>query len=166
MKITAEEPRVREIPLCGPKGQGRILLVDDEDYERVSQFRWYAKEDENGQVYAYAHFTVHSLLTGFPLTDHVNGNGLDNTRSNLREATPLQNKWNAKTRSDSKTGFKGVSSRRGGRGFIARIVTDGKRRTLGWFHSAEEAAHAYDAAARELYGEFAWLNFPAKGGDA
>lgn len=151
---------VREIPLNGPKGQGRVLLVDDEDYPSVSRFKWYAKEDDSGQVYAYTHFTAHSLITGFQLTDHVNGNGLDNRRVNLREATPLQNKRNSRVRCDSKTGFKGVSSKRGGRGYIARIQADGKRRTLGWFHAPEDAARAYDTAARELYGEFAWLNFP------
>lgn len=157
---------MREIPLNGPKGRGRVLLVDDEDYERVSQFKWYAKEDDSGQVYAYTHFTAHSLITGFDITDHANGDGLDNRKDNLRDVTALQNKRNSKVRSDSKTGFKGVSSKRGGRRFVARIQgDDGKRQILGWFHSPEEAAHAYDKAAKELFGEFAWLNFP-EGGDA
>lgn len=156
---------MQEIPLNGPKGHGRSLLVDDADYPLVAQFKWYAKEDDCGNIYAYTHFTAHSLITGFPLTDHINGDGLDNRRSNLRSATSRQNKMNCRVRKDSKTGFKGVTSQRGGRGFTARIQANGKRQTLGWFHSAEEAAHAYDAAAQELYGEFAWLNFP-KGGDA
>jgi hypothetical protein len=151
---------VREIPLSGPKGQGRVILVDDEDYEQASRFKWYLKEDSDGRVYATAYITIHGFLTNFPLTDHINGDGLDNRRTNLREATPRQNKMNARTRSDSKTGFKGVSSRRGGKGYVARIQDGVKRKQLGWFHDPEVAARAYDAAARELYGEFAWLNFP------
>jgi hypothetical protein len=152
---------MREIPLSGPKGNGRFLLVDDDDYELMSQFRWWAKVDRNGQIYAATSFQAHNVLVPYALTDHVNGNKLDNTRANLREATSRQNSWNRGLRSDSQTGYKGVHKVQGPRQqFRARIVVEGKRIHTGFYASAIEAARAYDALAREHYGEFARLNFP------
>jgi hypothetical protein len=157
---------MREIPLRGSNGKGLALLVNDEDYELMSSFSWHAKPDGNGRYYAEVTLRAHNLLVDFPLTDHINGNGLDNTRNNLREATHRQNSWNRGLRSDSRTGYKGVTSRRGGRGYSARIQVGGKRQYLGWFKNPIDAAKAYDAAAREHFGRFARLNFPDEGGDA
>jgi AP2 domain len=151
---------MRKIPLHGPKGDGLALLVDDEDYELMSRYRWYAKKDKSGQIYAMTHLSPQNVLVPYAVTDHANGNPLDNTRTNLRDVTHRQNSWNRGLRSDSKTGYKGVSSRRGGRGYVARILVDGKRKMLGWFRDPIEAAKAYDAAAREHFGEFARINFP------
>jgi hypothetical protein len=136
------------------------MLVDDEDYELMSRIKWHAIVDNNGCLSVQARISAHNFLTGYALTDHANGNPLDNTRGNLRDATSRQNSWNRRLRSDSRTGYKGVNSRRGGRGYVARILVDGKRKTLGWFHDPINAAKAYDAAAREAFGEFARLNFP------
>lgn len=142
------------------------LLVDDEDYEFMSLFPWRAKKDGEGRYYAHATIVAHKLLADYKLVDHVDGNGLNNTRVNLRSATDQQNSWNRGLRSDSRTGYKGVSSRRGGKGFVARIQVEGKRKFLGWFHNPVDAAKAYDAAALEHFGEFARLNFPIEGGVA
>jgi hypothetical protein len=101
---------------------------------------------------------MHKLLTGWDETDHKNGNGLDNQRKNLRSATRPQNLWNKGRRSDNTTGFKGVTKE--AHGWRAVIKANGKRRHLGYFTSPELAARAYDAAAVEMHGEFARLNFP------
>jgi hypothetical protein len=155
---------MKEIPLIGEQGEPLFLLVDDEDYEFMCRFPWKAYRDGDS-YYAWTTVSAHKLLVDYKLVDHANGNPLDNTRGNLRSSTPQQNSWNRGLRSDSQTGFKGVTSRRGGKGFTARIQVEGKRRTLGWFKNPIDAARAYDLAAREHFGKFARLNFPNEGGD-
>lgn len=91
--------------------------------------------------------------------DHIDRNGLNNRRSNLRFATPSQNMYNASSPGNS-TGFRGVEKVRGASRFNARIRVDGERFHLGSFPTAEDAARAYDAKAAEAHGEFAVLNFP------
>lgn len=151
---------MKQIPLRGPKGKGLALLVDDEDYELMSRFKWYAKIDRNGGINAQVWLSAHHLLVPYALTDHVNGNRLDNTRINLREATSRQNSMNRGRRSDSRTGYKGIHLIKSRQRWRARIVVDGKRIYAGWYVSAIDAARAYDALARKHYGEFARLNFP------
>lgn len=90
------------------------------------------------------------------IVDHVNGDGLDNRRSNLRIVSSTQNRWNAKVRSDCRSGLRGVRQQQGR--WIARILVDGRRRSLGSFSTAEEAAAAYDAAASKFFGVMARLN--------
>lgn len=93
------------------------------------------------------------------LFDHINGNQLDNRRSNLRIATKQENGRNSrKKRSGTRTRYKGVGIARGGK-FVARIKADREQIRLGRFDTEEEAARAYDAAARRYHGEFARLNF-------
>jgi hypothetical protein len=88
----------------------------------------------------------------------VTATGLNNQRSNLRPATPTQNRYNQPCRKDSCSGFKGVGIRR--KRWLAKIKVDGKTVHLGMFDDKESAARAYDAAARIHHGEFAYLNFP------
>ena len=158
---------VKEIPLTGKHGYGRVALVDDEDYALVSHRKWHAKVDEGGRIYACTsintpsgtrHVRMHKLLTGYTLTDHRNGNGLDNQRHNLRPATNAQNVMNKGARPDNTSGFKGVT--REAHGWRAVIKANGARRHLGYFSTPELAARAYDAAAVEMHGEFARFNFP------
>lgn len=151
---------MREIPLSGPKGKGLFMLVDDADYEFMSRFKFHAKTDRNGAVYPAAFLSAHQLLVPYALTDHANGNKLDNTRANLREATSQQNSWNRKIRSDSKSGYKGVFWVQSRKQFRARIQVGDKRICSAYYESAIDAARAYDALAREHYGEWARLNFP------
>jgi hypothetical protein len=89
--------------------------------------------------------------------DHRDGNGLNNTRGNLRPATHAQNQHNSRLRKDNQSGFKGVH--RQGNRWVARIRVDGEQKHLGSFRTPEEAARAYDAAALRLRGEYARLNF-------
>ncbi len=105
---------------------------------------------------------MHRLILNAPdgiQVDHVNRNRLDNRRSNLRIATDLQNHFNTVKRSHNTTGYKGVSRYHKLDRWYARIALHGKVYYLGIHNSPEEAARAYDAKARELFGEFAWTNF-------
>lgn len=162
---------MKEIPLTGKYAFGRVTLIDDEDYETVSAYRWRIAKTIQGKEYVVAYipnpdrigkgmsnYGLHTLITGFSMVDHRNGDTLDNRRENLREATYCQNSANRPAHKRTCTGYKGVN-RSNGR-WQARIMKEGKRKFLGNFDTPEEAARAYDVAARELHGDFAWLNFP------
>jgi hypothetical protein len=98
--------------------------------------------------------------------DHINGNGLDNRKANLRICTPSQNGCNRNRISRSQSGFKGVRWLKERCNWRAEIGLYSRHYNLGSFSSAIEAALAYDKAARELHGEFAHLNFPATTAEA
>ena len=105
---------------------------------------------------------MHQIVLNCPaglLPDHRNRNKLDNRRNNLRPATCLQNSANQSLRKDNRSGFKGVTWNKQQSRWKAQIRDAGKRLFLGYFHDAAEAARAYDQKARELFGEFAFLNF-------
>lgn len=148
-----------------PLPDGLVALVDDEDYDRVMERGpWGFKHKEDTRRTRHASrggVTMHNFITGWPQTDHVNGDGLDNRRGNLRPAVGNQNQHNVKLRRDNTSGFKGVGRRRGK--WHARIKVDGRLRFLGDYSDPIEAALAYDRAAREVAGEFACLNFPGPG---
>lgn len=152
------------ITLCG----GHVCLVDPEDLPLVSQFNWTPHVIRSGGIYARrfkpTRLMMHVLLMGQRGVDHKNGNGLDNRRSNLRLATNAQNMANSrKPRSATKTRLKGVCAPRPERGsdyWQAQIKINGKPVKWGRFATEEEAARAYDAKAKEVHGEFAYLNFP------
>ncbi|MHC4389402.1 MAG: HNH endonuclease, partial [Planctomycetota bacterium] len=90
--------------------------------------------------------------------DHINGDGLDNRKANLRLATVAQNAWNANKR-NPRSGYKGVCFAGEKRLWRAAIVCNRKRIHLGYFRDRTTAAKAYDTAAKRLHGEFASLNF-------
>jgi hypothetical protein len=94
------------------------------------------------------------------MTDHADGNGLNNPRSNLREVTNAQNKANQRKQTGATSKYKGVSWYHPTRQWQAQIKKDRKTIPFGHFDTEIEAAQAYDAAARVLYGDFARLNFP------
>jgi hypothetical protein len=159
---------MREIPLT----QGYVAIVDDEDYEMLSRFKWHARA-ARGRVYAItkvhgAAVRMHRMVFGdckAPCVDHANRNSLDNRRHNLRAATCAQNRANAALQK-SKTGYRGVGVR--GKKFVATIGDPRDKGTyIGIFGTAEEAARARDAEAVARYGDFAVLNFPRDtGGNA
>lgn len=109
---------------------------------------------------------MHTIVMGTRGVDHVNGNGLDNRRENLRSASPAQNAANVLKRRGNPSPYKGVYARRRARdrvSWVAQIRIGGRLRYLGRFDDAAAAAHAYDFAARAAYGAFACVNFPAAG---
>lgn len=156
--------------------KGYTTVIDAADYDRVSAWKWSASVTNDGKVYAVRgehvgmrdgrHITrrvhLHRFLMKAPKgvqVDHEDGNTLNNRRStNLRFASREQNMWNRTRQANCSSGFKGVE--RSGNRWAARIRALGVRHHLGTFSTPEEAARAYDAAALQLHGEFAWLNFP------
>ena len=92
-------------------------------------------------------------------TDHIDHNGLDNQRENLRICTVAENQRNRKADSDNASGFKGVCFSRKRHKWYAQITVDRKNMHLGSFDSPEEAARFYDLAALAYHGEFARTNF-------
>jgi hypothetical protein len=167
---------MRTIPLHGRLAAGRVALVDDEDYELVSQHRWFidqaSRPGRDSGPYAQANVRhpdgrrtpigMHSMITGWPQTDHANHDGLDNQRANLRPATGSQNNANQRKRLGCSSSFKGVYLHRLTRKWMAYISVDGQRRYLGLFVAEGDAARAYDAAALAAWGEYANLNFPVR----
>lgn len=155
-----------------PISRGLSTLVDDDDFDLIKAGGpWHACPDGH-TTYARRHVhcngrrstqNLHTFLTGWPETDHRNGNGLDNQRANLRLATRSQNMGNGGNRANNTSGYKGAHWRADTGRWRALITVEYRRIYLGYFDSAEDAARAYDAAARDLFGEFAALNFPADG---
>jgi hypothetical protein len=158
---------VREVPLT----QGYVALVDDEDYDRVAQFRWHIARSR-GRVYATRGYRLsgrrydvlmHRFLLSTPEgfeTDHIDGDSLNNQRGNLRICSPSSNQANRGKPSNNRSGFKGVywAPQRGRWRSVIRV--NGRLRHLGYFESPEEAARAYDRSAYAAWGEFAHLNLP------
>jgi hypothetical protein len=166
-KNSNNEDQEREIPLT----QGMVALVDSEDYERLKRHKWHAAEKASGLWYARRNVTIpntsgrrqtsefmHCAIAGVAMgeVDHRDGNGLNNTKSNLRNCTHRQNSMNRKANAGRK--WKGIW--RAGKNFRAAITVRDKQIHLGCFATEEEGARAYDLKARELFGEFARLNFP------
>lgn len=147
-----------------PLTKGYSATVDDQDYERVSQFNWNAALSK-GKIYARRAQEprgMHRFILGVGPEveiDHRDRNTLNNQRDNLRPCTHAQNVRNVGPRKDNSSGYKGVTWDKENNKWRAQIG----RVKLGRFSNVIEAAHAYDAKAKELYGEFAYLNFPENG---
>ena|SRR5438128_3286608 len=155
---------MKETPLT----QGYVALVDDEDYERVAQFTWHAGIDRRA-VYAQRsiarttvqlHRLVLEITDAALQVDHRDHNGLNCQKQNLRVCTNSQNQGNKRksTRSTSSK-YKGVSWHKQRGKWQATITRLNKFSFLGYFSSEEDAARAYDRAARDHFGGFAHRNF-------
>jgi hypothetical protein len=163
---------MKEIPVHG----GLIALIDDEDEALVQGFDWHPVHT-NGKSQTYANAWVystnpphrvymHRLLLDVPddvMVDHINRDGLDNRRSNLRPCTNSQNLLNAaKRRTNYGTSlsstYKGVSWNKGHNKWRSYVFLGGKQIFLGYFVSEVDAALTYNRAATQHYGEFARLN--------
>jgi NTP pyrophosphatase (non-canonical NTP hydrolase) len=150
----------------------QVVLIDADDRELVGEHSWHLLKVpgvHRTRYYAAAttwvdgkpgSILMHNLIMGAKGIDHIDGNGLNNTRTNLRVATASQNQGNSqKTARKTSSKYKGVAWYKNyGKWRVALA-----RQFLGYFTSEEDAAKAYDAAAREKWGEFAALNFPNPG---
>lgn len=158
----------REIPLT----KGKVAIVDDADYEWLSRWKWCYIRTSEGCEYVMRKIRrdgrqmtilMHRLIVnpqpGYEV-DHIDHNGLNNTRGNLRQCTHQENMRNKRRRADASAPYKGVWYQKRGGGWGANITIDGKRTHLGTYETVEKAALAYDEAARLHFGEFAKLNFP------
>ena len=153
--------------------RGLAALIDDEDYPRVSRFKWSAVKC-NGKFYAarrpmvrgkgqtiYLHRFLLEAAPGLE-GDHIDGDGLNCVRSNLRICTHAENRRNNKIQANNTSGYRGVSWCRSRSKWEAYINLNRQRHNLGRYPNAEDAARAYDHAARLLFGDFARLNFPGE----
>lgn len=135
----------------------RKVLIDPEDFEKVYKYNWIGGKN-NGPIFCPGVGSLARIIMDCPsdmLVDHKNNDKLDNRKSNLRICTYHQNNLNRIPR--GKSGYKGVSKQ--SNRWIAKIVIDRKIQTIGRYSSPELAAKAYDKRAKEVHGEYAYLNF-------
>jgi len=163
---------VKEIPVT----RGMVALVDDEDYERLASVKWHAvSAGSPGKFYARRtvgpkgakktlsmHQVIAQTQKGMH-TDHINNNGLDNRRSNLRVCTPSQNHMNKKAQSNSKTGCPGVCFQKREQKYRARIKVGGVEKHIGLYADLDDAKSAYRAEALKWFGEFAHTSLRDQG---
>lgn len=151
--------------------KGKVAIVDDADYEWLSQWKWYARKSRKS---FYAERTVGSHLNGnkesiqmhrvvLGITDpkvqgdHEDGDGLNNQRHNLRECTNTQNQYNKPPRGATSK-YKGVWFDLSRKKWASAISHNNTRVVLGRFDTEQSAALAYNEAALKYHGDFAWLN--------
>lgn len=148
------------------KNGNKYVKVSDQDYNMLKEYRWnveksghtfYASTKIKGKKVRMHRMIMHDI--GELQVDHINRNGLDNRRENLRKATKDQNRANSgKMRDGVRRRYKGVHFHKGNDLWVAVISIGGKNKTLGYFKTAREAAVAYNKAALFYHKEFAYLN--------
>lgn len=162
-----EQPKIKRIPLSGKAGAGKFALVDEADFERLAAHHWhvdaagYPKRSVRQPDGYWAKRRMHRDVIDAPsgmITDHIDGDKLNNQQSNLRVCTVAENNRNIGLSCNNTSGYKGVSWSKPAKKWMAMICVNSGRRYLGLFEDAKAAAVAYDNAALEHYGSFAWCN--------
>lgn len=162
---------MKEVPLTN---SDLVAMVDDEDYEKVSGYAWALTKSGRRTQYAIydrghgenrVRLLMHRLITDAPtgkVVDHINGEGLDNRRANLRVCTITENLWNQpkQRKANTSSPYKGVSYCATTGRWKVQIRKRGKHVWVGRFPTEVEAAEAADDAMVAHHGEFAYLNFP------
>ena len=148
-----------------------IVQIDDEDMDRVLQKKWYVRSPKRGTKYCYTWVYADGKVTATSLhrfimnrvgdnsvvIDHIDHDGLNNQKSNLRVCSSIENGWNKQKGKNNTSGYKGVSWKSGR--WYARIMKNNLMYELGAYNNTEDAAFAYDIAAIYLFGEFSCTNF-------
>jgi len=175
-----ENGSVRGIPLT----QGKIAIVDDEDYEWLMQWKWGARHDAwncyasrtaypngrngtEGRNHSNITVNMHREIMGCKpkdgiIVDHINRNCLDNRKVNLRIAAPSINGYNCRMHRDNSSGYRGVFWHKKSRKWMAQFLYHGEHIYCGSFNNLLDAVFAYDCAIIKYRGEDAILNFPEK----
>lgn len=165
---------MKKIDISTKRFPDTFTMVDDDMFGELNRYKWHVRQstsvlyvrrnslDADGRhVWVNMHHQVLRSPDGTE-TDHRDGNGLNNQKSNLRVCTGSQNQCNQRTPKNNKSGYKGVSWNGNARKWQASIGINGKTLHMGYFFCLIKAARTYDSAAREHFGEFARLNFPEK----
>lgn len=145
---------------------GTCILIDDDDFEKVSKFKWHVSKIK------YAHYAVsringktvylHRLVMDAPkgtYVDHINMNGLDCRKENLRLCTNSQNMHNRGAQKNSKSGVKGVSWSKNKNKWVVHLTVDKKTRHLGFFTNIDAARKRYEEESKRIVGEFFRENY-------
>jgi hypothetical protein len=155
----------RRIPLT----QGKFARVDPQDYAELSRHKWCAAKQGNS-FYAVRsdgdrQLRMHRVIMNAPagmVVDHIDHDGLNNVKRNLRTCTRSQNARNQQPQKGRSSPYIGVCWCKRERKWYSRIHDQGRQRSLGLFENERDAARARDAAAIALHGEYAFLNLPPK----
>lgn len=142
--------------------KGYKAIVDDDDYDKLCEYKWSANVSKN-TCYVVSRINGKNIgMHRFILNaedgkdvDHINGNGLDNRKSNLRVCTHAQNLMNMKLRTDSTSGKKGVGFDKKSKSWRVQIIYNGIRKYLGRYKNKEDAINAREKAEIEFFGEYA-----------
>lgn len=155
------------INLVGKLGKGKVVIIDDIDFEKIKKYLWYwLPYKKHGYAWAKVNkktLLLHRFILNTPkkmVTDHKNGNGLDNRRENIRICTMSENLIYKGKLINNTTGYKGVyHEKRSKRNpWFVRLMVKGKLYCLGCYKTKTDAALAYNKAALKYHGKFAYLN--------
>lgn len=144
--------------------KGMTCKIDPEDFDKVKNHSWCAVKGKK-TFYAQSRISknelcfIHNIIMDAKIIDHINGDGLDNRKSNLRKCTITQNNRNRGPSKRGTSSYKGVCWSTAKNKWRANIMINKKQTHLGYFETEKEAAKSYDEKAKEIYKEYAWLNF-------
>lgn len=152
--VSPYDPETAYLPLT----KGKVAAIDSEDIARVSMWNWcfgnkYAQRTSSGHIIVPLHRVLAGATDGI-FVDHIDGDKLNNRKSNLRLCSIAENSRNQKRRSTNTSGYKGVSFHRSSGKWHARITKHYRTIFLGEFGSAKEASAAYIIASREHHGDY------------
>jgi hypothetical protein len=146
--------------------KGYVTLIDDDVYEELNKYKWHYHEgyalrmervSKNRRRYIRMHRVIMNTPDGME-PDHINGNSLDNRKSNLRNCTHAENSCNSKIQINNTSGYKGVSWNKLRKKWSVKVVKNQEHIFLGLYTDKKEAVMVYNKNAKEMFGEFARLN--------
>ena len=149
------------LDISTPKYPNTYTLIDSDLFAELSQLKWHKDSDGYCINKTRSHLSIHRVIMQAKpgeQVDHINGNKLDNKRSNLRICTNQENSFNRKIRSESTNGYKGIEYRLDKQKWRARIAFNSKKLSIGEYKTKEQAAVAYNIAAKYFFKDFAHLN--------